>query len=178
MPFDALLDFWFSLPQERWWTKDPAFDALLAERFLALHEAVARGEHDAWRETARGALATVIALDQLPRNLFRGTPRAFATDPAARAATRDALDRGFDHALGVFERGFLYMPLMHSEDPADQARCVALFAAHGPPAYVGFAEQHRAIVDRFGRFPHRNAVLGRASTPEEEAFLREPGSSF
>lgn len=174
---DALVDFWFSLEPSRWWTKDPAFDEELRSRFLGVHEAAARDPEGAL-DTPRGALATALALDQLPRNLFRGTPRAFATDAAALAACRTAIARGFDQALGLYERGFLYMPFMHSEDRADQERCVALFEAHGPPEYVTFAQQHLAIVERFGRFPHRNAILGRPSTPEELAFLEQPGSAF
>lgn len=173
---DEVLSFWFADPA-RWWRKDPAFDAELRDRFLALHEAIGRGEREDWLATARGALAYVIVLDQLSRNMFRGTARAFANDARARAAARRAVDRGDDRALSEDERMFLYMPFLHSEDIVDQDRAVALFRSL-PSDHVRYAEQHRDIVRRFGRFPHRNALLGRASTPGEEEFLKQPGSSF
>jgi uncharacterized protein (DUF924 family) len=173
---DDLLAFWFADPA-RWWKKDPAFDAEIRDRFLALHDAIDRGEHEGWLDTPRGALAYVIALDQFSRNMFRGDAKSFASDARARAAARRAVDRGDDAALSNDERSFLYMPLMHSEDIADQDRCCALFTKGGSDQ-VKYAEMHRNIIRRFGRFPHRNAVLGRASTPEEEEFLKQPGSSF
>lgn len=173
---DAVLAFWFA-DSARWWKKDPAFDAEVRDRFTALHQAIERGERESWLETATGTLAYVIVLDQLSRNMFRGTARMFASDPRARAAVRRALERGDDAELSPDERAFLFMPLMHSEDIADQDRSVALFA-HASPEQLRFAVQHRDIVRRFGRFPHRNALLGRESTPEERAFLMQPGSSF
>jgi uncharacterized protein (DUF924 family) len=173
---DDVLEFWFADPA-RWWKKDAAFDAEVRDRFLALHDALCRGDHEDWPETARGALAYVIVLDQLSRNMFRGTARMFESDVRARAAARRAIDRGDDCHSSAEQRSFLYMPLMHSEDLADQDRSVALFAA-GPPDYLRYAEQHRDVIRRFGRFPHRNALLGRESTPEEQEFLRQPGSSF
>jgi uncharacterized protein (DUF924 family) len=173
---DDVLAFWFA-DSARWWKHDPAFDAEVRERFLALHGAVDGGEREDWLETARGALAYVIVLDQLSRNMFRGTARMFASDPRARAAARMAVGRGDDRALSEDERTFLYMPFMHSEDVADQDRCVALCASASSDARSS-AERHRDIVRRFGRFPHRNALLGRPSTPEELAFLEQPGSSF
>lgn len=174
---DEVLAFWLADPA-RWWTKDPAFDAEVRDRFGAVHAAIERREHEAWLETPRGAEAYVIALDQFSRNMFRDTPRMFASDAQALAAARTAVARGFDQALPPTERTWLYMPFMHSEDLADQDHCVALFQGVAAPENLRFAEAHRDIIRRFGRFPHRNAILGRASTPEELAFLREPGSSF
>lgn len=173
---EEVLAFWFADP-ERWWKKDPTFDAEIRARFLELHEAIARGDREDWRGTARGALAYVIVLDQFSRNAFRGSSRSFEYDAQALAAARDALDRGFDRLLSDDERSFLYMPFMHSERLADQDRCVQLFASE-PEQRLSYAEKHRDIVRRFGRFPHRNALLGRQSTPDELAFLKEPGSSF
>lgn len=174
---DQVLAFWFADPA-RAWRRDPAFDAEIRDRFAALHDAIERGEHEGWRETARGALAYVIVLDQFSRNMYRDTPRMYASDPQARAAARAALDRGFDQALPPVERGFLYLPFMHAEDLADQDRAVALYAAYASGEQLEFAEGHRAIIRRFGRFPHRNAILGRPSSDAERAFLAEPGSSF
>jgi uncharacterized protein (DUF924 family) len=176
MSAEDVLGFWFAAPA-RWWKKDPVFDTEIRDRFLALHEAVDRGEHEAWLETPRGALAYVIVLDQFSRNMFRGSARSFASDTRARAASRRAVDRGDDRALSDDERPFLYMPFMHSEDLADQDRCSALFAALRPDQ-ARFAEMHRDIIRRFGRFPHRNGLLGRQSTSEEEEFLKQPGSAF
>jgi uncharacterized protein (DUF924 family) len=183
---DALLSFWFgpldaegradAAHRERWFRKDAAFDRELRERFGTLHAEVAAGRHESWLATPRGRLAYVIALDQLSRNLFRDSARAFETDARALEVALEGLSSGVDRALARDERSFLYMPLMHSEDLAVQERCVALFADF--PDNLPFAEAHRDIVRRFKRFPHRNAVLGRASTPEELAFLQEPGSSF
>ena len=174
---DDVLEFWLADPA-RWFRKDPAFDAEIGARFGALHAAIEAGDHEAWRATPRGALAYVIALDQFARNMFRGTPRSFASDPRALTAATASIARGDDAHLTPPERAFLYMPLMHSEDLADQDRCVALFEALGIATNLTYAEAHRAVIRRFGRFPHRNAILGRASTPEEIAFLAEPGSSF
>ena len=195
---EEVLEFWFGALSatgraddahaQRWWKKDAGFDGLIRERFGALHAAVAKGEREAWRETARGALSYVIVLDQFSRNMYRDTPRMFAQDARALQAALAAVDRGFDRQLAFDERGFLYMPLMHSEDRALQDRCVALFAAFRDElagderkraaGSLDYAERHRAIVQRFGRFPHRNALLGRTSTGEEVEFLTQPGSSF
>ena len=195
---EAVLDFWFGELDdegnadkahiERWFTSDPAFDAECRARFSDLHEAVAAGEREAWLEAPRGRLAYVIVLDQLSRNMFRGTAKMFAYDARSLRAAEAGVAAGEDRRLAFAERGFLYMPLMHAEDAAAQARCVALFEAlrdevsgerrRRAAMSLDFAEQHRAIIERFGRFPHRNATLGRASTPEELAFLEQPGSSF
>jgi uncharacterized protein (DUF924 family) len=181
----ALLQFWFAggdEPRDIWWRRDDAFDATLRERFGADCERAARGALDHWLKTPDGALALVLLLDQLPRNLHRGDKRAYACDAKARAATDAALARGHDRALSPVRRQFLYMPLQHSEDLADQKRCTALFATlDGLPDHEGtmrITRRHEEIIARFGRFPHRNAVLGRPTTAEEAAFLEEPNSSF
>ncbi len=173
---EDVLAFWFADPA-RWWKKDPAFDAEIRDRFLSLHEAIVRGEREDWLASPRGTLAYVVVLDQFSRNMFRGTARMFAGDPRALAAARRAVDRGDDARLTDAEQGFLFMPFMHSEDMADQDRSVALFAKR-PEKDRRYAEMHRDIVRRFGRFPHRNELLGRESTPEEQDFLKQPGSAF
>ncbi len=169
-----VLDFWGAAGPEKWFAKDAAFDAAFTSRFLAAHEAAAAGALDHWAQDASGALALVLLLDQFPRNAFRDTRRAFATDAQALRAARAAIDRGFDQATPVELRAFFYMPLMHSESLADQDDCVAL-SRPLPGTTLRFAELHRDIVRRFGRFPHRNAVLGRSTTPEERTFLDEGG---
>ncbi len=175
----ALLDFWFA-PETRpfWFRKDAAFDARLGERFGALREAAAAGDLDDWAQTPEGALALVVALDQLPRNLLRDDPRAFATDAKALAVAEAAIERGLDRRLPDDQRGMLYMPFMHSESRAAHERSIELFADPAFANQLDYAQRHKAIIDRFGRYPHRNAILGRASTPEEVAFLKTPGSGF
>ncbi|MCA9691136.1 MAG: DUF924 family protein [Nannocystaceae bacterium] len=174
-----IITFWYSdRVRPLHWRAEPAFDRELAETFGATHEAAIAGELDGWLATPDGALALVIVLDQLSRNLHRGTPRAFAADGLARRHLRHALARGLDKALLRDRRGFLYMPLMHSENPLDQARSVELFATLEEANTLRFAYLHKDIVDRFGRFPHRNAILGRINTPEETEFLTQPGSGF
>lgn len=195
---DAVLDLWFGpldasgradeQHRARWFRKDPEFDRRLTERFAAAHAQAAVGACDAWQESARGALALVILLDQFSRNMFRGEAAAFAQDPRALAVAMRAIERGFDRAVAADQRSFFYLPFMHSEGRVDQERCVALFSAWAlEPGAAGdkavasnldYARRHRDIVQRFGRFPHRNATLGRSSTPEEEEFLKGPGSSF
>ena len=169
----ALLDFWFD-PDSRpyWFDSTPEFDAQLRERFLDLYREAAGGGLTGWRADGRGCLGLVLLLDQLPRNLFRDSPQAFETDSQARAVTRYALDMAFDQQLDEAQRLFLYLPLEHSEEMADQDRSVALIGQlTSAPMWLDFARKHREVIVRFGRFPHRNAVLGRASTPEERAFL-------
>jgi uncharacterized protein (DUF924 family) len=182
-----LLDFWFGAlgssergrDREIWWKVDPAFDAELRLRFLPLHEAAAAGALDGWTATPEGALALIVALDQLPRNMFRGTARAYATDARAREIAKAALARGDDGAFPFEMAKFFYLPLMHSEDIEDQRRCLALCEGSPEGARTAdFARQHLEIVARFGRFPHRNAALGRSSTAEEIEFLKQPDSSF
>ena len=176
----AVIGFWFGeVPPEAWFRKDPGFDALCDRRFGQAMRAAIAGRHDPWAETADGSLALVILLDQMPRNILRDTPGAFASDPAALAVARRALDRGFDLDLPVARRLFLYLPFQHSESLADQERCVMLCSERlDDPKKLDYACRHRDIIARFGRFPHRNAILGRTSTAAEEAFLGEPGSSF
>lgn len=164
--------------RSRWFTKDPAFDARLRDRFGEAIGRGARGELDAWAETPRGALALVILLDQFSRNVHRGTPRSFAQDEKALAVSRASLRRGDDRALPEAWRSFLYMPFMHSEDLAAQDECVRLFEASGNAEGADYARRHRDIVARFGRFPHRNVILERTSTGDEIEFLKQPGSSF
>ena len=177
---DDVLEFWFAPGMEaRWFKKDAAFDDEVRRALLPLHEQAAAGELDDWGRSARGALAFVILLDQVPRNLFRGDPRAFATDAKALAVTKQALEEGLDKTLRQTERMFLYLPLEHCEDLVDQELCVALTGELDEnPEWHDYALRHRDVVARFGRFPHRNAALGRPDTAEEQAFLKEPGSSF
>lgn len=176
---DEVLKFWFEeLPREDWFRKSDATDELIRSRFMNVHERVAALPADAAWTSPRRALATIIVLDQFPRNMFRGTPRAFATDGKAIEVARGAVERGFDKAFDKDGRAFMYLPFEHSEDLADQERAVELFTPLGDPEYTRYAIAHRDIVARFGRFPHRNAVLGRQSTPEEVEFLKQPGSSF
>jgi uncharacterized protein (DUF924 family) len=174
---DEVLDFWFA-DEARWWKKDPTFDGEIRERFGSLHAAIERGDHEAWLTTPSGTLAYVVVLDQFSRNMFRDTPQAFASDTQARRAASAALARGDEQRLPNAQRAFLYMPFMHSESLADQDRAVELFRTLEGKAQLDYAERHRAIIRRFGRFPHRNAILGRASTPAELEFLKQPGSSF
>jgi len=185
-----VLRFWFGAPgsselgrsRRQWFAKSDDFDALIRERFLATHEAAAAGRLDGWAERPLAALALVVALDQFPRNMFRGTPRAFATDARALAVARGIVSRGFDAAYFPVQRWFAYLPFEHAEDLGAQTESLALFArSQGDPGSagtLGYAMRHYAVIERFGRFPHRNAILGRASTPEEVAFLATPGSSF
>ena len=185
---DDLLLFWFGQPaqrgrrDERWFGKEEAFDSECRARFLSLHERAAAGELSAWRNRAAECLALILLLDQLPRNMFRATRRAFATDRLALEAARHAVAQGFDEDMLPVERLFLYLPFEHSERLADQiAACELTQPLEAFPetedAYR-YALAHRRVIERFGRFPHRNAILGRDSTPEEVEFLQQPGSSF
>jgi uncharacterized protein (DUF924 family) len=170
----SVIDFWRDAGAERWFRKDAAFDALFRERFLGLHFAAARRELDGWAESAPGSLALAILLDQFPRNSFRGTAHMYATDPLARHFARRAQARGHGEATEPALRLFLHLPFCHSEDLADQDLSVALSTPLGGEA-AEHAEGHRAVIRRFGRFPHRNVLLGRETTPEETAFLAEGG---
>ncbi len=175
----GVLDFWFGdLVPSQWFARDERVDSAIRERFALTVGRVATGVEAHWAETPGGVLAAVIALDQFPRNLYRGDPRAFATDEQALALAEGALKRRFDADMTAPARQFLYMPFMHAEDPEMQERSLALFRDLGLPEATRAAERHKEIIDRFGRFPHRNAVLGRTTTPEEAAFLEEPNSSF
>ena len=171
----TVLAFWREAGPDKWFKKDAAFDDIIRARFLGTYEAAAAGKLGGWEETAEGALALILVLDQFPRNMFRGDARSFAADPLARAAADRVLARGFDRQLPLSDRQFFYLPFEHSELLPDQARCCALFAATGDADLLKWAEAHADIIRRFGRFPHRNAVLGRATTPEEQAFLDDGG---
>ena len=189
-PLGRVLEFWFGAPEapaygvacDAWFAKDAAFDQALRERFAGLHDAVLAGDYDGWQGDPDGALAMIVALDQFARNLYRGSPRMYAADERARGLARAALERGHDTRLVPVERWFVYMPFEHSEDIADQRLALDLFDAlafHEPSLKaIDSVRRHHDIVARFGRFPHRNEILGRVSTAEETAFLREPDSSF
>jgi len=173
----AVLEFWFRGDAERaeWFRKDPSFDDEIRARFLPLYEEAAGSALAAWRDSPRSCLALIVLLDQFPRNMFRDTARAFATDALALDAARHAVACGHDRALRGVERTFVYLPFEHSESLADQERALELFASH---ANYEWARRHWEIVKRFGRFPHRNAILGRENTAAETEFLKQPGSSF
>jgi uncharacterized protein (DUF924 family) len=195
---EDILDFWFgelndlgcSSPEhrQRWWTKSNAFDDAIKAHFLSDYEAISAGERETWRNTGRGTLAYIIVLDQFSRNMFRGTPDMFGADELAREACCEGLDAGFDAELEFDERVFFYLPLEHSESMDDHHRCLEIFTGLLDSApeplkadaenYLDYAKAHKAIVERFGRYPHRNETLGRTTTPEEAKFLKEPGSSF
>jgi uncharacterized protein (DUF924 family) len=170
----AVVDFWRDAGPDLWFARDPAFDKRFRERFLSLHEAAATGELADWMTTPDGALALLLLLDQFPRNAFRGTPRMYASDPLARDMARLAIKAGHDRLVPEDMRVFVYLPLGHSEDLADQDYSVELNQRLGPPNSL-HAERHRDIVQRFGRFPHRNAILGRPMTPAEQRYLDEGG---
>jgi uncharacterized protein (DUF924 family) len=169
-PLDVLA-FWRVAGPDKWFEKDPAFDAEITRRFLSLWQAAVEGTLATWEDTPEGALALVIVLDQFPRNMFRGHARMYASDPLALAATKRALARSFDQQVPRRDRQFFYLPLEHSEHLPDQERCVELARGYGDDEFTTYAEQHADIIRRFGRFPHRNAMLGRVTTPEEQAFL-------
>ena len=173
-PADVLA-FWRAAGPDKWFAKDEAFDAEIAARFVALWRAAANNEIASWETTPEGALALVIVLDQFPRNMFRGQARTYETDAVARAVADRALERGSDRMVPQLERQFFYLPLMHSEILADQERCLLLARALGDDEVTKYAEIHTDIVRRFGRFPHRNSMLGRATTPDEQAFLDAGG---
>ncbi len=165
-----VLTFWTNAGEKAWFTKDDAFDAK-CRAFEPLHLSAARGELWDWEKTADGALALLILLDQIPRNIYRGTAHAFATDPLARGVAERAIDAGFDRVAPEDLIGFFYLPFEHAEDIGLQARSVALCEASGDDELAKYARLHRDIIARFGRFPHRNAALGRVTTPAEQAFL-------
>ncbi len=195
---DAILSFWFGDGEDDaavarhqgklWWSKNEDIDASIRARFEPQVLAAGAGDLDHWRGSAQGWLALIILCDQFPRNIYRGTPRAFAFDAMARSLCLEGLEGGLDLQLRSIQRVFCYLPLEHSENPRHQDRGVALLrqlAADAPASqrqlfakFVDFALRHQAVIERFGRFPHRNAILGRKSSDEEIAFLQEPGSSF
>ena len=171
----AVLAFWREAGHDKWFKSDTAFDEAIRARFLNTYEAAAAGKLSEWETTREDALALVIVLDQFPRNMFRGSARAFAADPLALSVAQRAIERGFDIATPVEERAFFYLPFEHSEQLTDQERCCALFRTTGDADLVKWAELHADIIRRFGRFPHRNAVLGRATSADEQAFLDSGG---
>lgn len=167
-----ILDFWYAEEmQSRWFASTPALDAEILDKFGALWRSAAAGELDNWKETPAGCLALAIVLDQLPLNMFRGMAESFSTEQQAVETAKQAIRMGFDLRLPVERRAFLYMPLMHSESLADQELSVGLFEAAGLESNLRFARHHRELIRKFGRFPHRNRILGRQSTPEEIAYL-------
>lgn len=176
---DEVLQFWFAETKPAsWWKTDPAFDGEIRRRFASLHARASRGELAAWRATPAGRLAEVIVLDQFSRNLFRDSAPAFAQDLAALVLAQAAVAAGTHRALDPVQRSFLLMPYMHSESRVIHVEAERLFREFAPRENHDFELKHKAIVDRFGRFPHRNKALGRVSTPEEIEFLKRPGSSF
>ncbi|GLR66323.1 hypothetical protein GCM10010909_10030 [Acidocella aquatica] len=170
-----IVSFWRDAGPERWFAKDEIFDLTIRGRFMAVHEAAARGERAGWEESGDSALALMILLDQFPRNMFRGSAHAFATDGLARAMAGRAIARGFDASAEELMRPFFYLPFMHSEALADQDFAVRLYTALGDAELLKYAVLHRDIIARFGRFPHRNAALGRETSAEERAFLENGG---
>jgi uncharacterized protein (DUF924 family) len=176
---DEILKFWFEeLTPEDWFKVDSARDAEIVKRFGQIYAELAAGVPPNWLASPEGFLAAILVLDQFPRNMFRGDPRAFATDAAALALAKRAIAEGKDMLLPPEQRAFVYLPFQHSEDAGDQARSIELFTALGNKLNLDYAVRHKEIIDRFDRFPHRNAILGRKSTAEEIEFLKQPGSSF
>lgn len=187
---DNILDFWFGRPDDPdygtfravWFQPTPEFNAALEASFLEDYKSAAAGDYDDWQETPRGSLALLILLDQLPANLFRSSPKAFAADAKALAVAKNAVERGFDRAVPEIQRWFFYLPFEHSESLPDQRRSVELFRSLSdtPSNRIGldYAERHLRVIERFGRFPNRNEALGRASTPEEVEFLAGPNAPF
>ncbi|MGB7444280.1 MAG: DUF924 family protein [Coleofasciculaceae cyanobacterium] len=185
-----ILDFWFGKPnqpdygKERkvWFSKNPEFDQEVRSRFLEDYQLSAIGQLGDWQKTPLGCLALILLLDQFPRNMFRGQPQAFATDPQALATAKHAVAQGFDQELLPVQRWFIYIPFEHSEKLADQQRCLELFSTlkdePSSASTINYAYRHFQVIERFGRFPHRNQILGRETTPEEAEFLQQPGSSF
>jgi len=185
-----ILDFWFGKPEEAeygkirkfWFTKNPKFDQEVRSRFLSVYQQAAAGELDTWRTSPDSCLALIILLDQFPRNLFRSQPQAFASDPQALSLAQYAINQGFDQQLLPVQRWFIYMPFEHSENLEHQYQSVELFSSlkddPNCASGVDYAHRHLQVIERFGRFPHRNQILGRESTPEEIEFLQQPGSSF
>ena len=174
-----IVGFWKALGPDGWFTKDDAVDAEVRQRFEALHMAASRRELDGWLESSEGALALLLLLDQFPRNMYRGSAHSYATDGLARWIAEQALAKGFEQEAEPEMRPFFHLPFEHSEDMTDQARCVSLSTRHqeqtGDAEILEYAILHRDIIARFGRFPHRNAALGRETTPEEQAYLDEDG---
>ncbi len=178
MTYQDIINFWFEeIPRKNWWIKNEEFDQELKDKFLALHQQAMLGELASWRKTPQGRLAEIIVLDQFSRNMFRDTAQAFASDPLALALSQMAIETGDDLKLSQLERQFLYMPFMHSESKLIHQQAERLFKQIPEHGY-DFEIKHKVIIDRYGRYPHRNEILNRQSTPEELDFLQQPGSSF
>ena len=187
---NQILDFWFGKPDEAdygkprkvWFTKNPEFDQEVRSRFLIDYQQAAAGHLDDWKASPLGCLALIILLDQFPRNMFRGQPQTFATDPQALAYAQHTVAQGFDRELLPIQRCFVYLPFEHSENLAHQRQAIELFSTLKDypecASGVDYAHRHLKVIERFGRFPHRNEILGRETTPEEAEFLKQPGSSF
>jgi len=179
MHYDAIIDFWFKeIEPKFWWKKDSEFDRLIADRFLGVHNAATKCELYVWRDSPLGRLAEVIVLDQFSRNIYRGTPLSFAYDPLALALAQEAITAKANQSLNPDQKAFLYLPFMHSESPVIHEIALELFKEPGLESNLDFEIRHKAIIDKFGRYPHRNEILGRQSTEEEISFLKEAGSSF
>ncbi|MGH8105201.1 MAG: DUF924 family protein [Arenimonas sp.] len=179
MTYEAILQFWFQeISPSQWWKADPEFDRLITERFSGIHAQANRCECYAWRNTPKGRLAEIIVLDQFSRNIYRNHPLAFASDSMALALAQEAVAAGADIGLAPEEKNFLYMPYMHSESRLVHETALQLFLKNGSQSNYDFELRHKSIIDRFGRYPHRNSILGRHSSAEEIAFLASPGSSF
>ena len=174
-----VIKFWFEeISESQWWKKDAEFDELVNRRFSAVHQQACRCELYGWRESAEGRLAEIIVLDQFSRNIYRDDPRSFASDSLALASAQEAISLDVDQQVSDKKRSFFYLPFMHSESAHIHELAVDLYTAHCQPDGLDFELRHKAIIDRFGRYPHRNKVLGRVSTEEEIEFLSQPGSSF
>ena len=177
--YQEILRFWFEeIDPSQWWKKDDAFDQLIRARFSEIHAQATRCELYDWRADARGRLAEIIVLDQFSRNMFRGSPLSFASDPLALALAQEAVSVKADLALSPTERSFLYLPFMHSESLKIHAVAMDLYQRNGIQSNLDFEIRHKQIIERFGRYPHRNGILGRSSTEEELEFLQQPGSGF
>lgn len=183
MNFQRILDFWFKENSKNWFVKSDGFDDQIKSNFLEIHSELSAGEHQDWKADPHSMLAMIIVLDQFPRNMFRNDKKSFASDPPALSLAREMVAKGFDKKLTPIERVFVYLPFEHSEDIEDQEKSVRLFAElkagdENLDSYWDFAKRHYEIILKFKRFPHRNQILGRKSTPEEIEFLKEPGSAF
>lgn len=177
--FQEVIQFWFEeIDQSQWWVKDEAFDALIQSRFSAIHDQAAKGELFSWRTSSAGALAEIIVLDQFSRNMYRDTAQSFAYDAQALTLAQAAITLGYDTALTIEQRPFMYLPFMHSESRLIHEEAVTLYTHLGIPTSLEFELKHKTIIEKFGRYPHRNNILGRTSSPEELAFLSQPNSSF
>lgn len=177
--YNGVISFWFKeIKPSQWWAKDDEFDQLIKRKFSDIHDRATKCELFEWRDTPKGRLAEIIVLDQFSRNMFRGTPKAFAQDQMALILAQEAISLGVDRQLESKERGFMYLPLMHSESIVIHEAAEVLYRKHGDSSNLKFELNHKHIIEKFGRYPHRNEILGRTSTDEETAFLKQPGSSF